>query len=179
MRPSTVLVSFTCGILFGLGLTLSGMTNPAKVFGFLDFFGAWDPSLMLVMVGAIGTNAPLTRWLRRRQAPLLQPTFSLSVSALPWRSQVNGPLVLGAALFGVGWGLGGYCPGPAIVSLPTAFGGDGSRALTFTTAMVAGMLLFSAYDRHRARKQTVSTSMGCPPGNNRCMVNILDDARSK
>lgn len=122
-----VIVSLLAGLVFGLGLILSGMTDPAKVRGFLDLFGAWNPSLALVMGGAIAVAAPAF-WLIERRRPELQ---------LPPRSGLTLRLVLGGVLFGIGWGLAGYCPGPALVAL-----GEGrSDALWFVPALLAGMRL--------------------------------------
>jgi uncharacterized protein len=148
----TTLAAAAAGLLFGAGLVISGMTDPAKVLGFLDFFGEWDARLLFVMGGAIAVNAPLTWWIRRRRAPVLQPSFRIPVSHAPWRSQIDAPLVLGSALFGIGWGLSGYCPGPAIVSAPSIL--DGSLgALTFTLSMAIGMAGFAFWDRRKAEKQ--------------------------
>lgn len=122
-----VLVSLGAGLVFGLGLILSGMTDPAKVQAFLDLFGAWNPSLALVMGGAIAVAAPAF-WIIERRRPELQ---------LPPRTGISGRFVLGGMLFGVGWGLAGYCPGPALVAL-----GEGRwDALLFVPAMLVGMAL--------------------------------------
>ena len=124
--------AFAGGLVFGVGLVVAGMTDPAKVLGFLDVAGAWDPSLALVMVGAIGVHAILSRVVKRRRAPLLDARVH------PPRSRtVDERLVVGAALFGVGWGLAGYCPGPGLVSLAGARTG----ALAFVGAMLAGVAL--------------------------------------
>ena len=108
------------------------MTEPTKVLNFLDVSGAWDPSLALVMVGAIGVHALAYRAIRRRSMPWLAEQF-----AIPTRRDVDAKLLGGAALFGVGWGLSGYCPGPAIVSLPAG----GGSAFVFVAAMGAGMVI--------------------------------------
>jgi uncharacterized membrane protein YedE/YeeE len=136
------LASLFAGVVFALGLGISGMTQPAKVFGFLDFAGAWDPSLMMVMVGGIGVNAA-AYWLvvRRREAPVLAPRF-----LVPTRTDLDVRLIAGAAIFGVGWGLGGFCPGPGIVSLM----GGGVPAVVFVGSMLAGMGAFAAWERVRA-----------------------------
>ena len=140
------LVAFLAGLLFALGLGVSGMTQPPKVVAFLDVAGRWDPSLAFVMLGAIGVHASLARLILRRRAPVLAPAFSL-----PQRRGVDGPLVLGAAVFGVGWGLAGLCPGPAITLLasgrPTAVG--------FVAAMLAGMVLGRALERLEMPKTTI------------------------
>ncbi len=130
------------GLLFGAGLAVAGMLQPARVIGFLDPFGAWDPTLALVMVGAIGVHAAVYRAVRGRGAPLLDRRWWL-----PTRSDVDLKLVLGAALFGVGWGLGGLCPGPGIASLVT--GGHG--ALVFIAALVTASLATSRLERSIAR----------------------------
>ena len=136
---SAALVS---GALFALGLALAGMTEPARVLGFLDVAGAWDPTLAFVMAGALLIYAPLYRVIRRKLArPLLAATFQV-----PAASKLDAELFVGAALFGVGWGLAGLCPGPAIVAL-----GAGKReALLFVLALVGGSLLASWLLRWRA-----------------------------
>lgn len=131
------------GLLFGAGLVVSGMTMPSKVLGFLDVAGDWDPSLAFVMVGGIGINLVLGRLLLKRQAPLWALAFSL-----PTATAIDGPLVLGAVIFGIGWGLGGYCPGPALV---TAAGSG--QALLFVAAMLAGMAVEEQVARRRALTQ--------------------------
>lgn len=143
--------AFVAGALFAVGLVVSGMTRPSKVLGFLDFFGQWDPSLVWVMAGAVGVNASLTWKILKREAPQFLPKFVVpAIAREQWWKQVNLPLVLGAALFGVGWGLAGYCPGPAIVSVPSVLGGS-PFALVFFASMVLGMLLFSVYSKYRGR----------------------------
>ncbi|WP_428266769.1 DUF6691 family protein [Haliangium sp.] len=139
------LIAFASGLIFAVGLALSGMTQPAKVIGFLDFFGHWDASLMFVMIGAIGVYMPLYRLITRRSAPVFAASFSL-----PTRRDIDRRLVLGALLFGVGWGLAGYCPGPGLASLSTA----AAEPLTFVGAMVAGMLVFAAFERLRPAQTT-------------------------
>ena len=128
------LFAFASGLVFAIGLGVGGMTQPRKVLGFLDVFGAWDPSLALVMAGAIGVFVPALWWARGRLAGRLH---------LPTPKDIDARLVIGAALFGVGWGLSGYCPGPALVSLTTLT----VPALTFGVAMLAGMRLHRALDR--------------------------------
>jgi len=126
------LSSFVCGLVFALGLGIGGMTQPAKVIGFLDVFGAWDPSLAFVMGGAVATHAILRRLVMRRTAPVLEAGFSL-----PTLTSIDGRLLGGAALFGAGWGIAGFCPGPALV----ATGAGARAAIVFTVAMLAGMFL--------------------------------------
>ncbi|HEY6079591.1 MAG TPA: DUF6691 family protein [Polyangiaceae bacterium] len=120
------------GILFGVGLVLSGMTRPEKVVGFLDVGGAWDPSLAFVMAGAIAVHVLAYRWTRARKAPLFTAKFGI-----PSRRDIDVKLLLGAGVFGVGWGMGGYCPGPGIVSLASGAAGP----LVFVAAMLLGMLV--------------------------------------
>ncbi len=130
------------GLVFGLGLILSGMTDPAKVLGFLDVAGAWDPSLALVMGGAIAVAAPLFAWLRRRSQSLLDAPLQW-----PTRTVVDRRLVLGSLAFGAGWGLAGFCPGPALVSAASGH----REAWLFVAAMVAGMAVFSWIEQRPKR----------------------------
>ena len=125
--------AFACGLVFGAGLIISQMSNPAKVIGFLDITGKWDPSLALVMAAAVAVFGVLYRLALRQGTPLLAPRFSL-----PEKDRLDVNLMVGALVFGVGWGLGGFCPGPAIVS--AAFGD--ARVWAFMAAMVAGMLAY-------------------------------------
>lgn len=153
-RVTVFAVAFGCGVLFALGLVLSGMTQPSKVLGFLDIFGDWDPSLLWVMMGAIGVAAPLTSFVRRRPAPLFAEHYAIPTPKGSWREQMSTPLLFGAALFGVGWGLAGYCPGPALISTLSVFAPDDDTsavfsAVVFTLAMVTGMRLFSIFERSR------------------------------
>lgn len=120
------------GCVFAVGLGLSGMTNANKVINFLDIFGNWDPSLAFVMVGAIGVHALLWRLIKRLNSPIFSDSFSL-----PTLNSIGRPLVVGAALFGTGWGLSGYCPGPAVVSMV----GLGNEAFVFCTAMLFGIVI--------------------------------------
>jgi uncharacterized membrane protein YedE/YeeE len=126
------------GVMFAAGLVLGGMTQPAKVIAFLDLFGAWDPSLILVMGGAIAVYLPVHRLVLRMQTPLFAQGFSL-----PTRRDLDPPLILGSALFGVGWGLAGYCPGPGVASL----GAASTATIVFVAAMLAGMVAFALYER--------------------------------
>ncbi len=119
------------GVLFGVGLLISGMTTPAKVTGFLDITGAWDPSLAFVMAGAIGVHAPFVWLARKRKAPLFDGVFHW-----PTLRTIDPPLILGAAIFGVGWGISGYCPGPALVSVGTG----ATPILVFVGAMLVSTL---------------------------------------
>lgn len=136
-------LSFIAGLIFGIGLIISGMTNPAKVQGFLDLFGRWDPSLAFVMGGAIAVGLIAFHVAKKRSSTLLGGPMQL-----PTRRDIDAPLVLGSLLFGAGWGLGGFCPGPAI----TALGAGSIPALIFVAAMLAGMLIFDRIEKHRARR---------------------------
>lgn len=120
------------GSIFAMGLVISGMTQPSKVIAFLDFFGNWDPSLAFVMLGAIGVHFFTYRYVMKRNAPLFAKEF-----LVPQRRDLNGKLLVGSGLFGIGWALAGYCPGPGVTSLVTFE----PRTIVFVAAMVAGMLL--------------------------------------
>lgn len=137
-----LLVAFGIGLLFGLGLIVSGMTNPAKVLGFLDLSGNWDPSLLFVMGGAILVAVGAFRVARGRQRALLG-----NAMRLPSATAIDARLVLGSLAFGAGWGLSGFCPGPAIASLAAG----SVKPLIFTGAMVAGMGLFELFESLRQR----------------------------
>jgi hypothetical protein len=139
-----VLFSFLSGLVFGLGLILAGMADPAKVLGFLDLAGAWDPSLALVMGGALAIGLVAFAVAKRRTASLLgQPM------RLPTARRIDARLVGGSLLFGIGWGLAGFCPGPALVAL----GMGEAKALVFVVAMLAGMGLFELIERLRATRR--------------------------
>jgi uncharacterized membrane protein YedE/YeeE len=150
-----LITAFLAGLLFGSGLILSGMTNPAKVLAFLDLAGQWDPSLAFVMVGAILVAALAFRVAGARARPL----FGASVH-LPAARHIDRRLVLGSLVFGLGWGLVGYCPGPALAALAVG----GRPTLIFVAAMVAGMALFEVVERirsdHAARMPPPATSTG-------------------
>lgn len=134
MKPRVDIVALGAGFLFACGLAIGGMTDPAKVLAFLDVAGDWDPSLAFVMAGAVGTYAPLRAWIvRRRRAFRPRP------------SRIDRRLVIGAALFGLGWGLVGYCPGPALVAVASLHG----AAITCATAMLVGMFAYSRLARRR------------------------------
>src|SRR6185312_2076315 len=127
-----LVVAFFCGLLFAVGLAISGMTHPTKVLAFLDFAGAWDPSLAFVMAGGVLVNVIVFRVALRRGAPLLASRF-----ALPDKRAIDARLLGGAAIFGIGWGLGGFCPGPAVVSVA----GGAAPVIVFVVTMVAGMAI--------------------------------------
>lgn len=129
-----VLVSGLVGLLFGLGLVLSGMSNPAKVIGFLNLSAPWDPSLAFVMGGAIAVGVPGFYWAKKQSKSLLG--FPMNI---PKTSAIDKNLIVGSIMFGAGWGLGGFCPGPALVSASSLY----SDALIFVVSMAAGMWLFA------------------------------------
>jgi len=137
-----IVSAFIVGLVFGIGLIVAGMTNPAKVQGFLDLAGHWDPSLAFVMGGAILVGLVAFRFAGRRERSLLGQAMRL-----PAATRIDRRLVLGGLAFGVGWGLAGFCPGPALASLATGSG----KARVFTVAMLAGMLLFEVLERKAAR----------------------------
>ncbi len=139
-----VFASLLSGLVFGLGLIVSGMANPAKVLGFLDLAGAWDPSLALVMGGAIGVGLVAFFAARQRRVSLLGAEMKL-----PTARQIDRRLVGGSALFGIGWGVAGFCPGPALVAL----GMGEVKALLFVAAMLAGMAGFELFEGFRRRRQ--------------------------
>ena len=134
------LSAFVAGLIFGIGLLLAGMANPAKVLGFLDLAGAWDPSLALVMVGAIGVALLPFTWARRQSRSLLGAAMQL-----PQKRELDRRLILGSLVFGIGWGIAGICPGPGVAILLTGHW----QALLFVAAMLVGMLLFTALERQR------------------------------
>lgn len=136
----TLASALVVGLIFGTGLLVSGMANPEKVLGFLDLAGHWDPSLALVMVGAIATAFVAFRTASRRER-----TFLGDPLRVPTRNDVDGRLLLGALGFGVGWGMAGFCPGPALVAL----GAGEIKAMVFVAAMLAGMGLFEVIERAR------------------------------
>jgi len=140
--------AFAVGLLFGMGLIISGMTDPSKIIGFLDIAGAWDPSLAFVMGGAILVGFVAFRFARRRTMSFLGGAMHI-----PTARQIDRPLILGGLAFGVGWGLAGYCPGPAVVAL----GAGQDQAVVFVIAMLAGMALYETADRffHARRRRRV------------------------
>lgn len=138
VRP--IVSSFIVGLFFGFGLLISGMANPAKVLAFLDLAGPWDPSLALVMVAAVAVALVAFTLAGQRSRSLLGEPLRL-----PGRRDIDKPLVLGSLGFGVGWGLAGFCPGPALVAL----GAGHQKALVFVAAMVAGMALYELIERRR------------------------------
>lgn len=135
------------GGLFGIGLAISGMLNPAKVAGFLDLFGVWDPSLAFVMGGGVVANFIGHRIVMRRTAPVFGAKFTL-----PTNSRIDGRLLSGAALFGIGWGLGGLCPGPAVASLGVAPAEVGLFVLMMLAGLAVGRMLTSGPARREAQQ---------------------------
>ena len=133
-----VISAFVAGVVFAVGLVIAGMTQPGKVVAFLDFAGDWDPSLAFVMVGAIAVYSSLFRWVLNQKTPVLGKAFSL-----PTRKDIDARLVVGAVLFGAGWGLGGFCPGPALASIGTGSG----EVIIFVAAMLVGMLSFGQWQK--------------------------------
>lgn len=134
------LMAFLAGLIFGIGLLTAGMANPAKVLAFLDLGGAWDPSLALVMAAAIGVAFLPFSWARTQRVSVLGAPMQL-----PGKRELDRRLIGGSLLFGIGWGIAGICPGPAVALLLTGRW----QALLFTLAMLAGMLIFAALERRR------------------------------
>ncbi|HKU85934.1 MAG TPA: DUF6691 family protein [Casimicrobiaceae bacterium] len=134
------IAAFVSALVFGLGLIVSGMFNPSKVLGFLDVAGAWDPSLAFVMAGAVTVAAVAFRFAARRKVSLLGAPMQF-----PAGRRIDRRLIVGSTLFGVGWGIAGFCPGPALVAL----GMGENKALVFTIAMLAGMGAFALLERRR------------------------------
>ena len=145
----TLLIAAVSGLLFGLGLILSGMANPAKVLGFLDLAGPWDPSLAVVIAGALAVGLVAFSLARRRSLSGLGEPMRL-----PAAGDIDRRRGLGGLAFGIGWGLAGFCPGPALVA--TAMGQG--KAIVFTIAMVAGMLVFEALEKRRAPRRDGATA---------------------
>ena len=141
MRPLAGLVA---GLVFGLGLALSGMMNPARVLGFLDITGPWDPSLAFVLVGAVAVSAGGVAIARRSARPLFAVRFNW-----PETRRLDRRLILGAAIFGIGWGLAGLCPGPAIAGLDLGLG----KSVLFVTSMLAGMAVMRATVAYRPQSR--------------------------
>lgn len=132
------LAALTVGFVFALGLGLAGMTQPQNVVGFLDLFGHWNPSLMFVMIGAIAVHSVAQKIIRKRKAPIFSKVWHV-----PENKEITGALMIGAFIFGVGWGLGGFCPGPAFASLATLE----TRPVVFVISMLVGMTLFNQINK--------------------------------
>jgi len=135
-----IIAPLMCGMIFGAGLLISGMVQPTKVLGFLDIFGAWDPTLAVVMATALAVAAPGFMLARNRPRPVLARQYFW-----PGKSEIDAPLVLGAGLFGIGWGLVGLCPGPALESLATLSPG----VVVFVVAMAGGMVVHDIWQASR------------------------------
>ncbi len=132
------IISLICGIIFGIGLTVSQMIDPAKVLGFLNIFGAWDPSLAFVMIGALIISSPFFHLFKNNNKPVFADSFSYSNN-----KELNKKLIIGSSLFGAGWGLAGLCPGPAIASLALL----NTSSIVFVIAMFVGFYLSDMYKR--------------------------------
>jgi uncharacterized membrane protein YedE/YeeE len=139
--------AFIAGLIFGLGLIVAGLVNPAKILGFLDIAGTWDPSLALVMAGAIAVGLVAFALARRRTLSALGLPMQL-----PSRRTVDARLVGGSLVFGIGWGLAGFCPGPAIVALGAGY----AKAAVFVVAMLLGMGAFELIEHHRTRTDSTA-----------------------
>ncbi|MFZ5836467.1 MAG: DUF6691 family protein [Pseudomonadota bacterium] len=137
-----IISAFAVGIVFGIGLTIAQMVNPAKVLSFLDLAGNWDPSLAFVMGGGAGVAAIGYRLVLRRPRPVLADVFQV-----PTRTDLDAPLVVGASLFGIGWGIAGLCPGPAIAVLALGY----TEGLIFALAMLSGFALYASYEKHKLK----------------------------
>ena len=153
MAVQRILSALGCGFVFGLGLAISGMMNPAKIIGFLDVAGDWDPTLAFVMGGALLVAVPAYRMILGRTRPVLDGGFSL-----PTRTELDAPLILGSALFGVGWGLVGFCPGPAVAAVVTGL----PAVLGFVAALLAGMVLHAWVSGGRPVRQGSSEAASGP-----------------
>jgi len=147
----SVIASFGAGSLFAIGLGVSGMTQPSKVLGFLDLFGAWDPGLALVMAGAISVYFLAHRSIKRRSRPLFDSLFHL-----PTRKDLDLRLVTGSAIFGVGWALGGYCPGPGLVAAASG----AVPAMAFVVSMAVGMKLEHSFSRRLTKRRERGSRQG-------------------
>lgn len=139
-----IFTALLAGLVFGVGLIVSGMANPAKVLGFLDLTGAWDPSLALVMAGAIGISFFAFLFAKKRTLSLIGADMKL-----PAGRTIDRRLIIGSTLFGIGWGVAGFCPGPGLVAL----GMGEVKALIFVAAMLAGMAVFEFFERSRSTEQ--------------------------
>ena len=131
-----LLAALLSGILFGLGLGLSQMIDPARVIGFLHVTGTWDPTLLFVLGGAVTVTVIAFRWILRRKSPFFSSRFSL-----PTRNDIDAPLVVGAAIFGVGWGICGYCPGPGLTALVLGQ----LNPILFVLSLIVGILIYQGY----------------------------------
>lgn len=133
----TRIISLVSGIIFGIGLVISEMINPEKVLGFLDLFGNWDPSLAFVMIGALLVSSPLFHLIKKKEKPICEASFNISNN-----KEINKKLILGSAIFGAGWGIGGLCPGPAISSIALI----NFYSISFVIAMFVGFYLVKLFE---------------------------------
>lgn len=140
-----IFFSWLAGLIFGIGLMISGMTNPAKVLGFLDITGVWDPSLVFVMVGGI-VIASIGFLVAKKRT---QSFLGLQMR-VPTGKKIDSPLILGGAIFGLGWGIAGICPGPALVLV----GGGVFKGVIFVVAMLLGMAIFEVWNRRKPKRHT-------------------------
>lgn len=140
-----IMIAFVTGLIFGLGLILSGMTNPAKIIGFLDIFGDWDPALALVMIGALIVSATSFQLIKKNKK-----TYFGQQLNLPANNKIDHKLIIGSLIFGIGWGLAGYCPGPALVSVMHG----GYQPVIFVLSMLAGMGIFEIFNKIGSKKST-------------------------
>lgn len=145
----TTLISFLVGFIFSIGLGISGMTQPQKVIGFLSFFYDWNPALVFVMGGAVSVHMITYYFIHKREHPLFEGAWQFSS-----RNDITRNLVVGSAIFGIGWGLGGYCPGPAVTSLASLQ----KEPFVFVAMMFFGMFLFSKFDNLEAKIKEKSKS---------------------
>lgn len=150
-NAAAAFIAFAIGLLFGLGLIVSRMADPARVLGFLDLAGPWDPSLAFVMAGAIGIGSIGFLAARRRSKSLLGLPMQL-----PGSRRIDRKLVVGSLLFGIGWGLAGFCPGPALVALGAGYG----KALVFVASMLAGMAAFDRWSTAASRGRLALPNSG-------------------
>ena len=150
-----IIASLLCGLVFGAGLLISGMVEPTKVLAFLDIFGAWDPTLAVVMISALAVSVPGFILATHGSRPLIA-----GQSFWPTRTKIDQPLVIGSALFGIGWGLVGLCPGPALENLATLSPG----VFAFVAAMVSGMLLHDLWQRFRSGAENERRIANAPDG---------------
>ena len=153
MAVSRIFAALGCGFIVGLGLAISGMMNPARIIGFLDVAGSWDPTLAFVMGGALLVAVPAYRLILGRGHPVLAGGFSL-----PTNTRLDTPLILGSALFGVGWGLVGFCPGPAVAAVVTGL----PAVLGFMASMLAGMALHTWLSGERPVRKGSSDAASDP-----------------
>jgi len=140
-----IMIAFVIGLIFGLGLILSGMTNPAKIIGFLDIFGDWDPALALVMIGALIVSATSFQLIKKNKK-----TYFGQQLNLPANNKIDHKLIIGSLIFGIGWGLAGYCPGPALVSVMHG----GYQPVVFVLSMLAGMGIFEIFNKIGSKEST-------------------------